>query len=792
MTIDVEHVLASLSLDEKVALLAGDDQWHTPAVTGVPPMRMSDGPAGVRGTGWNVRSSSFPCATSLGASFDPDLVREVGEALGREARSKSAHVLLAPTVNLHRTPIGGRNFECMSEDPVLTAALAVQYVRGVQAQRVASCIKHFVANDTEFERHTISSDVDEVTLRELYLVPFEHAVRPEADGGAGVRSLMTSYNRINGVHASEQHDLNRGLLRDEWGFDGVVISDWYGTHSAANSLEAGLDLEMPGPPRERGEALRRELAEGRTTEARVDEAVRRLLSLFEWTGVFDGSTDEVVLDDDVTRDVIRRAAIAGSVLLKNDGGLLPLDPSTAIAFLGPNAERGQVQGGGSARVRVNRPSLPIPAMSGRGVQFVHEPGCRIEKRLAPMRGSFEVRYTDDVGGSATAVADRLTFLWNNTPDPTIDRGTFHAHIGGTFTPDADGDWIIGLTAVGPTVLRIDGEVLIDLTVPQTGGAYFGLGSHEIRVTLPCEAGVSRRIEVENGRVDRAQLRGLAVGAEPPFTDDLMTRAVAAAAAAPVAVVVVGTNADWETEGEDRTTMDLPGVQDELVRRVAAANPNTVVVVNAGSPVTMPWLDDVAAVLQVWFPGEEFGEALVDMLFGVAEPGGRLPITVPRRLDDTPAFRFYPGVHDHMPYGEGLLIGHRWYDHEGIEPAFPFGHGLGYTTWAFGDSALAGSIDDDTLEVEVQVHNTGARAGTTVVQCYVEPVQPLHGRPIRTLQGFAKVALDAGQHATVRIALPRRSFQRWDTSARDWVRVDGDHVVHVGWSSRDLVAVSVCR
>jgi len=272
----------------------------------------------------------------------------------------------------------------------------------------------------------------------------------------------------------------------------------------------------------------------------------------------------------------------------------------------------------------------------------------------------------------------------------------------------------------------------------------------------------------------------------------MGMAVAAAADAEVAVVMVGTNADWETEGEDRTTMDLPGRQDELVRRVAAVNPRTVVVINAGSPVTMPWLADVSAVLQVWFPGEEFGEALVDMLFGVAEPGGRLPITVPRRLDDTPAFGFYPGVHDHMPYGEGLLIGHRWFDRQGIEPAFPFGHGLGYTTWAFGDSTLVGSIDDDTLEVEVQVRNTGARAGTTVVQCYVEPLQPLDGRPIRTLQGFAKVTLDAGQHATVRIALPRRAFQRWDASIRDWARVDGDHVVHVGWSSRDLVAVSVCR
>ncbi|MFM2076554.1 MAG: beta-glucosidase 2, partial [Actinomycetota bacterium] len=461
MTIDVEAVLAALTLEDKVALLGGADGWHTPAVTGVPPMRVSDGPAGVRGTDWTgPASASFPCAVALGATFDPALVREIGEALGREARSKSAHVLLAPTVNLQRTPIGGRNFECMSEDPVLTAALAVEYVKGVQSQGVACCIKHFVANDTEHERHTISSDVDEVTLREAYLVPFERAVRAVEDGGADVRSLMSSYNRINGIHASEHHELLRGVLRDEWGFDGVVISDWYGTHSAANSLEAGLDLEMPGPPRERGATLLRELAEGHTTEARVDEAVRRLLHLFEWAGVFGSGTEEVTDDSAATRSVIRRAAIAGTVLLKNDGALLPLAPTERLALLGPNAERAQGQGGGSAQVRASRPSRPLAVLEARGVAFTHEAGCRIEKRLRPMKGAFEVRYHDELGGSTTDTWNRLAHVWTSSPDPAIDRETFAAHIGGSFTPDVDGDWTVGITAVGPTVLRIDGDVVV--------------------------------------------------------------------------------------------------------------------------------------------------------------------------------------------------------------------------------------------------------------------------------------------------------------------------------------------
>ena len=291
MTIDIDAVMASLTLEQKVSLLAGHDNWHSKALPGVPAMRMSDGPAGVRGTSWTgPASASFPCGTALGATFDPALVEEVGAALGEEARSKGAHVLLAPTVNLHRTPIGGRNFECMSEDPVLTARIAVGYIRGVQQHHVACCVKHFVGNDTEFERHTISSEIDEVTMREAYLVPFERAVQPVAEGGADVRSLMSSYNRINGVYASEHRELLRGVLRDEWGFDGAVISDWFGTHTAAESLEASLDLEMPGPPRERGEKLLAAVQSGETTRGARRRSGAPPAAAVRWSGV--GEIDE--------------------------------------------------------------------------------------------------------------------------------------------------------------------------------------------------------------------------------------------------------------------------------------------------------------------------------------------------------------------------------------------------------------------------------------------------------------------------------------------------------------------
>jgi len=794
---DPEALLATLTLEQAVQLLAGHDSWHTVELPGIPPMRCSDGPAGVRGTSWNgPASASFPCGSALGATFDPELVEEVGRALGREARSKGAHVLLAPTVNLHRTPVGGRNFECMSEDPLLTARLAVAYVRGVQSEGVAACIKHFVANDTEFERMTISSEVDERTLRELYLVPFEAAVAPIADGGAGVRALMSSYNRVNGTYASEHGPLLRDVLRDEWGFDGVVISDWYGTHSAAASLEAGLDLEMPGPARLRGRRLLEAVEAGEVARARVDESVLRLLRLFVWSGVWTRSADESTEDAAETRDVIRRAATAATVLLTDRGRpgapgsrLLPLgDDPGRIALVGPYAELGRVQGGGSARVRPNRPVGLLGALRERGLDVVSERGCSIAKRLPALRGSFATTYVGADGQRVTVPTDRLQFVWMDDPAEGIDQRAFGATVTGDFTPSVSGDWELGLTSVGPAVLRIDGDVVVDLSTPQTGGAFFGMGSPEVRATRRLDAGVTHRVEVTYDHRDDATLRGLLVGARPPEVGDEIQRAVDAAAAAAVAVVVVGTDDDWETEGEDRASIGLPGRQDELVERVAAANPSTVVIVNAGSPVAMPWLDRVAAVLQVWFPGEELGNSVADVLLGVAEPGGRLPITFPRRLEDTPAFLSHPGEGGLAKYDEGLFVGYRWYDAREIEPLFPFGHGLGYTTWELGQATVDGGVADG-VRVSVPVTNTGERAGTTVVQVYVAP--PGEGppdaprRPRRELRGFAKVHAEAGATVEAVVELGTRAFAVWSPSEHGWVVPPGQYELLVGESSRSL-------
>ena len=670
---------ADLSLDQKVALLAGTDTWHTAGFDDPPvaPMRMSDGPAGVRGTSWTgPASASFPCGTALGATWDPGLVRDVGRALGREAHSKNAHILLAPTVNLHRTPISGRNFEFPSEDPVLAAAFAVAYVRGVQDEGVACCIKHFVANETEFERMTISSEVDERTLRELYFVPFEAAV----DEG-GVRAVMSAYNRLNGTYCADHHWLLTEVLRGDWGFDGVVVSDWFGNHSTVESLRAGLDVEMPGPPLHRGDKLRAALAAGEVEETELDPAVERILALVEWTKAAGAATTETTADDPDTRAVIRRAAARGSVLLKNEGSLLPLGRPATLALVGPYARFGRQQGGGSARVTPDHGLGPLDALRQRGIDVRYETGGSIAKYLPTMRGDFVVELSDPDGAAATVPASRLAWYWDKEPAAGIDATRFAARISGTFTPVSTGDWELGVRAIGAVAVRLDGETVLAIEEPETGGAFFGMGSLEHRVTVALEEGREYAVEVDYPESGRPLVRGLAIGASPVPAGDAIERAAAAAAAADVALVIVGTDDDWETEGEDRTGLALPGEQDALVAAVAAANERTIVVLNTGSPVTMPWLDDVAAVLQLWFPGQEVGDALADMLFGDVEPGGRLPVTFPKRIEDTPAFAHYPGEGGKAEYAEGLHIGHRWYDREDIEPLFPFGFGLGYTTFS---------------------------------------------------------------------------------------------------------------
>ncbi len=680
---DLDVLIATLDLDEKAALLAGADLWSTVAVErlGIPSVNVTDGPSGARGpalppmfaSGPTFTSVCFPSGASLGASWDVDLLERVGRAIAECARDLACRVLLAPTVNLHRSPLGGRNFESYAEDPLLAGRLGAAFVRGAQSAGVACTVKHFAGNESETDRMLADSVIDERTLREVHLLPFELAV--EEGGALGV---MTAYNRLNGTYCSDSRFLLEEVLRGDWGFDGVVVSDWFAAAHTSEAIAAGLDLEMPGPGRAYGPALAAAVRAGDVDEGLVDAAVRRLLGVLDRVGALD---DDPAVQPRSTerpehRAVAREAAAAGAVLLVNDG-VLPLVPDRLrrVAVIGPNAGRAVIMGGGSASLPVARLRTPLEALSerlGPGVEVVHEPG--------------------------------------------VDRD--------------------------------------------------GIG-----------------------------------------------RAVSAARDADAVVLVVGTDGDRETEGRDRDSMALPGGQDELVARVLDVAPDAVVVVNSGSVVTLPWAERARAVLQLWFGGQEMAEALVDVLVGDAEPGGRLPTTVPVRLEHNPSYGNFPAEGGTVRYGEGVLVGHRWYESRRLPVTFPFGHGLSYTRVVLGEPEVsARSVEPGgEVVVRVPVTNVGDRSGAEVVQLYVAPLQPRAFRPVQELKGFAKVTLDPGRTGVVEIVLGERAFARWAapdpalaelvprlvadvpwTTPPDgmdqhgWVVDGGPYELRVGRSSADIV------
>jgi beta-glucosidase len=786
----VKALVADLTLDEKAALTAGVDVWTTAAVPrlGIPEVRVTDGPNGARGTHMGPSgptAACLPCGSALGATWSPETLAAVGGVLGAEARTKGARVLLAPTVNMHRSPLAGRNFECYSEDPLLAGTLAAAFVQGAQAEGVATTIKHLVGNDAEHERYTMSSDIDERALREIYLRPFELAVR---EGGS--LGVMTSYNRVNGQWCTEQPDLLGGVLRDEWGFDGFVVTDWYGVAGTAASAAAGVDLEMPGPGRAFGPALAAAVRAGEVDEALVDAQVARLLTVFERIGALDddGPGDEGSVDLPDHRRVAREAATGSMVLLANDG-LLPFDRATigTVAVIGPNADRARIMGGGSASLRAHYVVTPLEALRsalGDGVTVVHEPGCDNRKATPVLGGArtaapsgtgegFDVDWFangaldgDAVHHSRTPAADVFGL---EPPVPGLGgRWSFRAHT--TLTPDVTGTHVFTLVQAGAGRVIVGGETVIDGFVnrPPRGTAYFGMGSVEVEAPIELTAGEPVEVVIEFG-TDRPT-GALRIGHRPPEPADQMDRAVVAAAAADAVVLVVGTTGEWESEGSDRPSMDLPGRQDELVRRVVAANPATVVVVNAASPVTMDWADDARAVLQIWFGGQEMANGLADVLLGDAEPAGRLPMTIPVRLEHNPSYGNFPGENGHVRYGEGVLVGYRWYEARHLPVRYPFGHGGSYTSFSLGAASLSSPAFSrgERFTVQVPVTNTGGRRGAEVVQCYVAPGASRLVRPPKELAAYAKVWLDPGETATVELVLDDRAFAYWDpgTPERD--------------------------
>jgi beta-glucosidase len=801
----VESLLGQLTQDEKVALASGIDSWHTaPAPSiGLPSIKVSDGPSGARGGSFGaVASSSFPCGSAIGATWNPSLVHRVGIALGREAKWKGARVLLAPTINIQRHPFGGRHFECYSEDPFLTSRIAVAYIRGVQGQGVAATAKHFVCNDSEYQRHTVSSEVNERALREIYLPPFEAAILE-----AGVWALMSAYNRINGTYAAE-HELLTDLVKGEWGFDGLIMSDWWGTMSTVASARAGLDLEMPGPPVHFGSKLAQAVDDGEVSQATLDDKSRRFIRLAQRVNAFDDPAPDIeqAVDDPEHRALLRQVAADAAVLLSNDG-ILPLAAADtrSLAVIGPLADRLTMQGGGSAYVEPHRSASLLQEIRLRYQGDVrYEPGCRIFLEPPPLNTNMAVTHegatheaatveyfaSPDLEGEPveTQLRRRLHLVWLGDPFPGSVEGQFSVRIRATYTPTESGAHTFTVASAGPARLLLGADCVVDNWTNWTRGwTFYGAGSDVVEGTVSLQAGQPYEMLLEYQATATPGVRGVTVVCQSPTVVDLLERAVAAAAAADSVVLVVGTTAETEKEGGDRSSLALVGDQDELVRRVAAVNPRTVVVVNAGSPVAMPWSDDVAAVLWTWFPGQQGDEGIADVLFGEVDPGGRLPVSLPYRVEDCPAHLSYPGEEGTVDYADGVFVGYRGYARRLVPPHFPFGYGLSYATFALHSMQLESEQFEagTPLRLSVTLTNSGSRAGSQVVQVYVREVNPTLLRPDLELKGFAKVHLGAGEHTDVEIALPPRAFAAWHTIPGAWIIEPGEFEILIGTSSADI-------
>ena len=693
----VKDLLGRMTLEEKASMLAGSGWMESMPIErlGIPAIKMADGPMGVRA--WlgssavtnaanapRIESTSFPSGVAMAATWDTDLVEREGHAIGQEVKALGRDMILGPTVNINRVPLWGRNFEGYGEDPYLAGRLAIAYIKGVQGEGVIPSVKHFAANNQEFERHRMDEHIDARTLHEIYFPAFKAAVQ---EGGAWV--VMSAYQKLNGTYCAENPHLLREALDRDFGFTGFVVSDWGSTYSTARTLNAGMDLEMPGGPPaqamlssprsiENGNSgawltadkVLAELKAGHTRVAFIDDNVSRILRIMFESGLFDhphpGGGE---VDTPEQRDLALQGATEGIVLLKNDGGLLPLDAARikSIAVIGPNAAVARTGGGGSSLVRPKSAVAPLDGIKAKA-------------------GNAQVKYALGVGMEGE--------------DPAQD------------TPEA-----------------------------------------------------------------RAKA---------------LKEAVDAARHADVAVVIVGRYNKIESEGFDLKTMDLPAGQDDLIQAVEKANPRTIVVLNTGDPVTMSkWIDKTPALLDMWYGGEEGGDALAAVLFGAANPSGKLPVSLPKKFEDSPASGHYPGEDLKVDYAEGIYVGYRYYDTKNVEPQFPFGFGLSYTKFEYSDlkavnaKTSSGSISEQRVAVNVNVRNTGKRPGAEVVQLYVHDGHSKIDRPAHELKAFKRIELQPGESKTIEFSLDNSAFSYWSPEKRDWVMEPGTFEVQVGASSRDI-------
>ncbi|WOX25660.1 beta-glucosidase family protein [Streptomyces solicathayae] len=767
----LDELLEQLTLDEKISLLHGardpnglGQAGYVPGVPrlGIPELRLADGPAGVR-----VRktATALPAPVMLAAAFDPGLARAYGRVIGREGRALGQDVLLSPMVNLIRTPYAGRNFETFSEDPLLSADLVAEEVRGIQAEGLVATVKHFALNNQERDRTSVDARASERTLHETELRGFEAAV------AAGTGAVMAAYNKVNGVHASENAALLSGVLRDRWGFDGWVMSDWDATHSTAPALTAGLDMEMPAGVRF-GDPLKAAVADGKVPEAAVDRAVRRVLAVRERFGLLGATPAERPARDAASgANLALRVATAGATLLRNENGALPLSAPAArsLAVVGPTGAVPFVSGGGSAHVVPDAAARPVDALRARAGA-----GAEVTYALG-----------EDLYGKPLPALTPAASLENRT----VAAGATWSHEAVFTVPEGD-TWtfVVHYSGERPTV-SVDGTELFPVrpgVAEYFTGGLLGRapdGLHVRRAEFPLTAGEHRlKVTAPGGKAgQRFSLRAITSAGRAAD----LAEAVSAARAAHTVVLFAYEDA---TEGRDRTSLALPGHQQALIEAVTAVNPRTVVVLNTSSAVTMPWLERTAAVLQMYYPGQEGAAATTAVLFGDADPGGRLTQTFPAAEGRHPTAgdpHRYPGKDGTEEYSEGVHVGHRWYDAQGVAPLFPFGHGLSYTSFAYSGLVVVPRAGGG-LDVTFTVRNTGTRAGTEVAQIYAGPSPDLElDQPARFLAGYRRLELAAGERRRITVPVAARTLSSFDPARDGWVLGTGERTLQVGASSRDV-------
>ncbi|CAI7591454.1 unnamed protein product [Penicillium discolor] len=814
--IDVEKTIEELTLGEKVALTAGHDFWHTESIPrlNIPALRMSDGPNGVRGTRFfnGIPAACFPCATALGATWDTELLSEVGALMGEEAIAKGTHIVLGPTINTQRSPLGGRGFESFSEDGTLSGTLAGHFCKAMQDKGVAATLKHFVCNDQEHERLAVNSILTNRALREIYLMPFQLAMRI-----CRSQCVMTAYNKVNGTHVSENKAIIDDILRKEWGWEGLVMSDWFGTYSTSDAIIAGLDIEMPGKTRWRGAALAHAVSSNKVAQYQLDERVRNILNLVNWVeplGIPEGAPEKA-LNRPEDQALMRRAAAESVVLMKNEDDILPLKKDGSILVIGPNAKIAAYCGGGSASLAAYYTVTPFDGVSAKTKGEVkYSQGVYSHKDL-PLLGpklktadgkpgfTFKVYNEHPNSGEDRQVVDELHLLESSGflmdyVNPKVKSMTYYVDMEGTFTPEESGVYDFGVTVVGTGQLLIDGEVVVDNTKNQKqGSAFFGTATIEEIGTKELKAGQTYKVLFQFGSAPTSDLdtRGIVAFGPGGFRfgasrqvsqEELISNAVEQAKTADQVVIFAGLTMEWETEGHDREHMGLPPGSDELITRVLEVNPKAVVVIQSGTPVTMPWADKTKALVQAWFGGNECGNGIADVLYGDVNPSAKLPITFPRRLQDNPSYLNFRSERGRVLYGEDIYVGYRYFEKSDVAPGFAFGHGLSYTSFARSDLRIETVPEQkkytesgEPVTASVTVSNTGSVAGAEVVQLWIVPPKTDVSRPVRELKAFQKVFLQPGESKTVQLVVEKKlATSWWDEEREQWISEKGSYEVLV--------------